>query len=425
MARIDPPSAATTDIYKKILVYSHDAFGLGNIRRMVTICQYLLKSIPNISILLLSGSPMLQSFRLPEGLDYIKLPCLNRGSTGKIAVKYLNSSIESTLRLRSELILAAARNYQPDLVLVDKKPSGIQGELEPAIAFLKENLPQTKLVLLLRDILDTPEKTIAEWQREGYYQQVKSIYDRLLVVGSSEIFDLSRQYQFDRAIADKVRYCGYIRKPSGLKNRRAIRQELGIKSDRKLILVTPGGGEDGYFLIDNYLQGWLKNRQHFQQQKIHTLIFCGAEMPYQQKQAIERKAANYPDLTVWEFTNDMMSYINTADLVISMCGYNTITEVLQKRKKAIVVPRVKPGREQLMRAKSMARKELIEMIHPDILTPELLISTLFNTLNSVSISQPKICLDFDGLPRVNEYLYMLLFNSFPIRKLPIHSLKSA
>ncbi|MEM8832200.1 MAG: glycosyltransferase, partial [Cyanobacteria bacterium P01_G01_bin.19] len=141
------------------MVYSHDAFGLGNIRRMSAICQHLLESIPNLSILLLSGSPMLQSFRLPPGLDYIKLPCLNRGVSGDMAVKYLHTDVESTLKLRSELILAAAKNYQPDLVLVDKKPSGIKGELDLAIDYLKSNLPATKFVLLLRDILDTPQKT--------------------------------------------------------------------------------------------------------------------------------------------------------------------------------------------------------------------------------------------------------------------------
>ena len=63
----------------RLMVYSHDAFGLGNLRRMLSICEYLLKDQTDLSILLVSGSPMLQAFRLPKGLDYIKLPCLNRG----------------------------------------------------------------------------------------------------------------------------------------------------------------------------------------------------------------------------------------------------------------------------------------------------------------------------------------------------------
>lgn len=424
MARI-LPSAITTGKYQRIMVYSHDAYGLGNIRRMLAICKSLLKSIPNLSILLISGSPMLQSFRLPQGLDYIKLPCLNRGQSGEMAVKYLNADIESTLKLRSELILAAAKNYQPDLVLVDKKPSGVRGELKSTIDYLKCHLSKTKFVLLLRDILDTPEKTIQEWQKEGYYQIVEFIYDRILVVGMPEIFDLIREYNFNSKLADKVRYCGYIRKESGLKNRRTIRQELEIKSNEKLVLVTPGGGEDGYFLINNYLDGLAQQQDYFSQQKICSLIFCGAEMPPKQQQQIYQQAQKLPGVTVLEFTNDLMSYVNTADAVISMCGYNTITEVLQKGKKAIVIPRIKPGQEQLIRAQAMAKVGLIKMIHPDLLNPDLLIDTLFNSLDKVDKFNSIKNLDLAGLPRVADYIAMLLFDSFYINQNSSVALKSA
>ncbi|PSB05905.1 glycosyltransferase [Pleurocapsa sp. CCALA 161] len=424
MARI-LPSTVTTSKYQRIMVYSHDAYGLGNISRMLSICKYLLKSISNLSILLISGSPMLQSFRLPQGLDYIKLPCLNRGSSGEMAVKYLNADIESILNLRSELILAAAKNYQPDLVLVDKKPSGIQGELKSTIDYLKNYLPNTKFVLLLRDILDTPEKTIQEWHKENYYQIVESTYDRLLVVGMPEIFDLVQEYQFSQAIASKVRFCGYIRKDSGLKNRRTIRQELGIKSNEKLVLVTPGGGEDGYYLINNYLTGVAQNQAYFSQQKIRSLIFCGAEMSPEQQQQIYQQARQLPGVTTLEFTNDLMSYVNTADMVISMCGYNTITEVLQKGKKAIVVPRTKPGQEQLIRAQAMAKAGLIKMIHPNLLNSNLLMETLFSSLDKVDNSNFINHLDFAGLPRVADYISMLLFDSFYIEQSSNVALKSA
>ena len=397
------------------MVYSHDAYGLGNIRRMLAICNYLLKHIPNLSILLVSGSPMLHDFRLPPGLDYIKLPCLNRGEE-QMAVKYLNADIESILKLRSEIILAAAKNYLPDLVLVDKKPTGIQSELQPTIEYLTSSSPATKLVLLLRDILDTPEKTIVEWQREDYYRQVELLYDRILVVGMPEIFDLVREYRFSKIIADKLRYCGYIRKELGLKNRRTIRRELNLTKDDKLVLVTPGGGEDGYYLINTYLQGLAQQKDKFTEQNINTLIFCGAEMPPQHQQQIERQAKELPGVTIKEFTNDMMSYINTADLVVSMCGYNTITEVLQKDRKAIVVPRIKPGREQLIRAQSLAKAGLIKMIHPEKLEPNLLIDTILGALTSAQSPAKSVSLDFLGLPRVADYLSMLMFNSFNIQR---------
>ncbi|MGB3405724.1 MAG: glycosyltransferase [Microcoleaceae cyanobacterium] len=424
MARI-LPFAVTTSRSQRIMVYSHDTYGLGNIRRMLAICQYLLQSIPHLSILLVSGSPLLHSFRLPQGLDYIKLPCLNRSSSGEMKAKYLNTNIESTLKLRSELILTAAKNYQPDIVLVDKKPLGIRGELKPTIDYLKRDLGNTKFILLLRDILDTPEKTIQEWQRENYYSITESIYDRILVVGMAKIFDLVKAYQFSALLASKVRYCGYIRKELGSKNRWTLRHKLGINDHDKLVLVTPGGGEDGYELIHNYLIGVGQHPDDFHQRKIYSLIFCGAEMPLRQQQKIHQLARKIPGVKVLEFTHDLMSYISAADAVISMCGYNTITEVLQAGKPAIVVPRVKPGKEQFIRAKRLAKAGLIKMIDPDVLNPDLLIAALLKSLEKSNHDNFTQYLDFAGLSRVSDYLSMLLFDCFSTKLLQGHFLLSS
>jgi predicted glycosyltransferase len=394
------------------MVYSHDAFGLGNIRRMLAICNYLLKSIPNLSILLLSGSPMLQSFRLPEGLDYIKLPCINRGESGTLAAKYLNTDIEATIKLRSELILAAVRNFQPDLVLVDKKPYGIKGELKDTINYLKNYLPQSKLVLLLRDILNTPEKTIQQWQEENYYQAVESFYDQVLVVGMPEVFNLCQEYNFSKKIISKVHFCGYIGKETGSIPPHIIRQKLDIKPEEKLVLVTPGGGEDGYQLVNYYLTGIEKINNLIPDGKIRSLVICGSEMPLTQREQLYQLAATNSQVQIEDFTEDLMSYIAAADAVVCMGGYNTITEILQQGKRAIVVPRVKPSQEQLIRAQKMEQLGLISMIHPYDLSPSLLINTVLMNLYLMDNKYLIYGLDFRGLMRINNWIFRLLFNSY-------------
>ena len=111
-----------------------------------------------------------------------------------------------------------------------------------------------------------------------------------------------------------------------------------------------------------------------------------------------------------------MSYVNTADAVICMCGYNTITEVLQKGKRAIVVPRIKPGQEQLIRAQSLAKAGLIQMIHPEDLEPNLLTETLFHSLGQVRHVRPTTNLNFGGLQKLTNYLAILLFHSLNISR---------
>ncbi|KAM3115405.1 glycosyltransferase family protein [Phormidesmis sp. 146-33] len=383
----------------KLLVYSHDAFGLGNIRRMLAICEYLLQTIPNLSILLLSGSPMMQGFRISNNLDYIKLPCLNRGTTGKIATKFLGMDADETVKLRSKLIRSAAASFKPDMVLVDKKPYGIQNELMPTLTYLKTVQPETKMVLLLRDILDSPEVTIAEWQKHGFEQTVEEFYDRLLIVGTPEIFDFCHAYQLPSHIAYKARYCGYLRRPQGCKSEAEVRQELALADSDRLVVVTPGGGEDGYPMVDAFLQGVSTST-------FKSLVICGPEMPIQQRQALYQTAAHLPQVEMREFSDDLMSYLGAADIVVSMGGYNTICEVLTAGKRAVIVPRVKPSQEQIIRTNCMARFGFFSAIEPSQLSPQTLFQAVQWQMDQVNHPLPQI--DLNGLSRIAHHLSSLM-----------------
>jgi predicted glycosyltransferase len=393
----------------KLMVYSHDAFGLGNIRRMLAICQYLLKAFPKVSILVVSGSPALHSLRLPAGLDYIKLPCMERDESGELGVKYLNTDVEEAVKLRSDILLAAVRNFKPDLLLVDKKPDGLQRELADALNYLKTYRPQTKFVLLLRDILDRPEVTMQQWQRHGYYDIIEFLYDQVWVVGTPEVFDVRKEYCFPRNVARKVRFCGYIDREPGLKPPAVLRQELGIQPDEKFVLVTPGGGADGYRLADTYLSGLSSLPA---EQKLKSLIISGPEMPAAQQEELQQRLAHHPNVYLKEFTDDLMSYMDAADVVVSMGGYNTVGEILSLRKRAIVVPRIQPVEEQWIRAERMAKLGLFRAIHPDHLTVDGLMQTLQEELNPTNqLISARSYLDMNALPCIAEYLSALLYNA--------------
>lgn len=395
----------------KIMVYSHDAFGLGNIRRMVAICDYLLKAIPNVSILVVSGSPALHQLRLPDGLDYIKLPCLGRDEHGKMGVRFLRTELGDTLKLRGELIRTATINFQPDVVLVDKKPNGLWGELQPTLSYLQQSCPQTRLVLLLRDILDSPTVTIAQWQQDNYYALAENLYDQIWVVGSPEIFDAPQEYQFPAALTAKTRFMGYIRRGLGRRHTNEVRHSLGLKATDRLILVTPGGGGDGFRLVDTYLkaQDALNSQSD---QRFISLVVGGPEMPAACKQELLKQIHPQPYLHWLEFTDDLASYMTAADVVVSMGGYNTVGEILSLQRRAVVVPRTHPVEEQWIRAQRMAELGLFTAIHPDALTPTRLVAALLQELQG-NPSKADYLLDLNALPRITETLLGLMNSPCP------------
>ncbi|MGH9752326.1 MAG: glycosyltransferase family protein [Blastocatellia bacterium] len=389
---------------KRLMVYSHDTYGLGNARRMLSICEHLSREMPELTILFVTGSPMAHGFRLAPRLDYIKLPSLTRAGSEDYAVKSLDMKISEAIRLRSDLILAAAANFKPDLLLVDKKPFGVKNELGATLKYLEANLPAARRALVLRDILDAPEETIRVWERQRYSAAIESFYDLVLVLGDPSVFDPRAEYRFSKAVSDRVRFCGYLKRGAGDKCRAEVRAEMRLSDQDKLALVTVGGGQDGYRLLAAYLEGLdLASARR----GLHSLIFSGPEMARAQRESLLQAAASRPEVRVPEFTDDLMSYMDAADVVVSMGGYNTICEILSLRKKSVIVPRCRPVREQLIRAERMSRLNLFKMIHPDQLTARRLMNTLLEQLDCEQESAPLF--ELEAQSQVAHWVSSLLY----------------
>ncbi len=67
----------------KVMFYCHDTYGLGHLRRTLTLAQGLRNRSPAMSQLIVTGSPVAQSFPYPEGADYIKLPSVVKVGAGR------------------------------------------------------------------------------------------------------------------------------------------------------------------------------------------------------------------------------------------------------------------------------------------------------------------------------------------------------
>jgi len=95
-----------------------------------------------------------------------------------------------------------------------------------------------------------------------------------------------------------------------------------------------------------------------------------------------------------------------ADQVVAMGGYNTVCEILSFGKPSLIVPRVMPRREQLIRAERLQALGLIDLVHPAELSP----SVLSAWLARVSPRRPpaKDRIDLQGLRRVPRLLEDLL-----------------
>ena len=397
-----------------IMLYSHDSYGLGHIRRSLEIATHLSKSIPHASLIMLTGSMQAHAYELPERMEYIKLPALTKDADGQYCSRLLPHAIDITLKLRQRIILESIRNLRPDIFLVDKAPAGICGELLPALQFLKTKSPSTRIVLGMRDIEDHPDHVCAEWAKSGILPLLKNTYHAIFLYGSLSIYNPVEEYKLLPSIEKKIISCGYVGRKQPDIDREDIRRELALQSDR-FVLVTPGGGDDGYPLLKTYV-AMLKKRFGSKRPEFDTLIVTGPLMNPRKRLHLRQAASPELGLKVTEFTPRLYEYLAAADLVVSMAGYNTVVEILTANQRGIVVPRVHPRLEQCIRAERLAAKGLLEMIHPAKLTSTSLYRAITHSLQRPRPPRSEdIGIPLDGAANVSKAMKQLFVDVQDIR----------
>lgn len=350
----------------RVAMYSHDTQGLGHIRRNLLVAAALRRHGGAIStILLLSGVREAAAFALPAGIDCLTLPSLGKDTNGGYYPRSLTVPMPDLIRIRTSAITAALRSFDPDLFIVDKVPVGALNELLPSLEMLR-SVGRARIVLGLREILDDPQTVRQEWERGEYAEALRDYYDRIWVYGDPKVFDTADEYGFAPDLVRMARYTGYLNPQDvGSNGYRDGEEEaaawMSAGAEARVIGLV-GGGRDGLSLAEAFLSADLPAG-------MHGLLVTGPLMPDDARASLRALAQRRPRQHVIEFVTDPSRLLNYADMVIAMGGYNTICEILSFQKRALIVPRIKPRTEQLIRAKCFAGLGLVDMLHPNDLSP--------------------------------------------------------
>jgi predicted glycosyltransferase len=395
-----PASSAT-----KVCLYSHDTFGLGHLRRNLAIADQLLRSEHRFEVWLLTGSPVIRQWSLPARLHVQPLPPVVKTGAERYASRTPGQMFGLTKGYREALIMRLLEEQRPDVFLVDHAPAGMNGELLSTLALIRNEMPHTRTVLGLRDILDSPAAVRKTWREQQLEELIEHAYDDVLVYGSERLFDVVSAYGLSSTIARRTRYCGYVVgrgrwEMLGARAGGSVCWDPALAGERPVVLVTAGGGGDGYFLMQAYLESLQRQRAP----GFHSVIVTGPLMPPEQCARLQAMAANLTDLQIVSYTTDLMPSVGAASLVVCMAGYNTSVELLAARKNAIVVPRSVPREEQRLRASMLARLGLVRYAEADgalagtlaELVPQALAAPLGQAL-------PGAAVDLRGAERIVEH----------------------
>ncbi len=371
-----PASSAASDSLApfgagtRLLVYSHDTLGLGHLQRSLNLIRALLERHPALSILLVTGSPMVHRYAMPQGADYLKLPSVRKVGSDRYEARSLSVPESGIHTLRRNLLLRTVRDYDPNVLLVDHSPTGMLGELRPSLDWLQSQGHCTR-ILGLRDIIDDPDDVVAQWEEQGVYDVLRELYDQIVVYGSREIYDTVASYRFPADLASKAQFVNYVcaQQTSGRMDDNA---EVAAPAEPSVV-VSIGGGDGG---ADAVIGSFLTMIERFSSQvDFHGEILTGAFIDPDQLERFQAQARDLP-VTIHGFVPSARDLIRRADLVVSTAGYNTCADLLSYARRAILIPRVMHRQEQLIRARRLAELGLVDCLHPDEVTPALLFNTI-------------------------------------------------
>ncbi|MEO1225426.1 MAG: glycosyltransferase [Pseudomonadota bacterium] len=344
--------------HSRVLIYSHDTFGLGHLRRCRAIGHALVARHSEMSVLILSGSPIIGSFDFRSRVDFIRVPGVIKLRNGEYTSLNLHIDTEETLAMRTSIIEHTAEIFDPDLFIVDKEPLGLRGEVKGTLQLMRDR--GTPTVLGLRDVMDEPALLAPEWERKKVLPALEDLYDHIWVYGLRQICDPLEGIEVPASVREKMAYTGYLR--------RTVPQAAWAAVppiDGQYILVTPGGGGDGEVMVDWVLRAYETGNPP----NLPAVIVLGPFMSAEAQAGFVERAARLDTIEILTFDNKIERLIHDAAGVVAMGGYNTFCEILSFDKRAVLIPRTKPRLEQHIRATRAAALGLVATLSADNGTP--------------------------------------------------------
>lgn len=385
----------------RILMYSHDTFGLGHLRRCRTIAHALVERFKGLTVLIISGSQIAGAFGFKARVDFVKIPSVIKLYNGNYTSINEHIDIHDTLAMREALVLETARLFDPDIFIVDKEPLGLSNEIEATLISLQ--LTGCKTVLGLRDVMDSPESLKKDWGKRQIVDKIAALYDDVWIYGPFDFWNPLQGIDIPDHVRTKIHYLGFLERD--IPSRMPLnRQDM----PDKYILVTAGGGGDGMSIMS-----WVLAAREYDKTLTYPLVLVlGPFMDGLEKDALRERANELENVTIIDFDSELEIIMEEATAVIGMCGYNTFCEIVSFDKPAIYVPRTRPREEQLIRASRADVLGIAQLLDSEnAKDPATMAQALRDLPDAPRPSQAEWHIDLEGLKVIGDRVETLLQDS--------------
>lgn len=381
-----------------LILYSHDTYGLGHIRRNRKIARALVDAFPALQATIITGSGLSGEYASHPRIRFVEIEQVEKQPNGEYRAASPDLDINQAIEARRSVISNYVREHPADIFIADKEPLGLHGELTDALGHLKAR--GTTLILGLRDVLDEAEKLKKEWKNKGIYGSIEGLYDQIWIYGSEDFYNPLAHLDLPQSVLSRCSYTGYLYQPHPEFEQVPV---PGVPTD--YLLVTAGGGGDGDFLMNAVLSSY----EHDTTIPCPAVLLLGPYSGAQHEKQIRSRAEMIKGVQVIGFNAEPEALIRQSKAVIGMCGYNTFCEVIAREKPVLFVPRQTPRMEQLIRAERARELGLCAVLKAeDAANPVAFASAIRELIAGADAQGQDYRFDSSGLQRICQKVGSIL-----------------
>ncbi len=259
---------------------------------------------------------------------------------------------------RRALVIEAFETVQPHVLVMESYPFGrraFRSELDALIAAAQAQHPHVPVLVSSRDIL------VAKSNPARYAEiaeRIRRDIAAVLVHGDPRLIGLEASFPSAPAIADKLRYTGYV---TDVRASRAATEVSDV--GRGEVLVSAGGGAVGAPL----LRAAIAARALTSVRDRRWRLIAGPNLPQPDYDALSRDLPT--GVSLERFRDDFQNLLRNCHVSLSQAGYNTVLDVLQAGARAVLVPFAAGGEtEQALRAQILAERGLVQVVTAEALS---------------------------------------------------------
>jgi predicted glycosyltransferase len=353
---------------RRVLFYVQHLLGIGHLRRAATLARAM--QAAGLRVTLVSGGHPIPGLDLGGG-ELVQLP-----PTRAVDI-YFKQLVDEHERpvddawkaRRRELLLAAWRERQPHVLLLELFPFGrrqMRFELMPLLDAAVAAVPRPLVVSSVRDILAAQPKPE---RNDEMVAVAERYFDRVLVHGDPGFIAFDRTFPVARRIADRLHYTGYVVDAAEPASRGPGAPGWGE------VIVSAGGGAVG----ERLLRTAMAARPLTGLADAPWRVLVGVKESDEVFRELGAAAA--PGVVVERARADFPALLGNCRLSISQGGYNTLMEALHARARAVAVPYAGGlETEQTLRTRLLAERGLLQVVSEAELSPATLAAAIARAL---------------------------------------------